>query len=152
MNRMWLINFPVPEYQLGFLLVGIGLHLWTGAAMTFDTNAATLGIGTVLILVSLLISIWSAISFGEDAMAKPSELRTTGPYRFTRNPMYLSWSIAILGTGVLLGTWWLLAAVPLASIITQVRVISPEESRLTEQFGAEYEAYKNAVSRWIWPI
>ena len=47
MNRMWLSNFHIPEYQLAFLLVGIGLHLWSGSAITFGTNAITLGIGVV---------------------------------------------------------------------------------------------------------
>lgn len=133
-------------------MVGLVLHFWGATSITFEPTIAVILAGLLLLVVSLTLSLWSAVSFGTEAMATPNTLRTGGPYKYTRNPMYLGWSLVIVGAGLLTGSWWLLAAAPVATAVTQWRFIASEERILSEQFGKEYENYRRAVPRWLWPL
>lgn len=66
--------------------------------------------------------------------------------------MYLSWTLVLLGAGLIAGSWWLLAFAPLAMVATQLRIIASEEKFLLERFGTEYKAYMETVPRWFWPL
>ena len=76
-------------------------------------------------------------------------LVNVGPYRFSRNPLYLGMSIALLGVGLASNTYWHLLLLPLAVAYMQYGVILPEERHLEKLFGDEYLAYKGRVRRWI---
>ena len=151
-NRNWIRNFPIPGYHLAFLVVGLGLHIWLGDVFSFTTGWVSTVAGTLCVLLGLVISFWSTISFGQDATAQPTTLHTDGPYRFSRNPMYLGWTLAILGPGFFAGSWLLLGAATLAAVVTHYRVVAGEERFLSERFGDEYETYRRAVRRWLWPL
>ena len=72
-----------------------------------------------------------------------------GPYRYTRNPMYVSLALLTIAAGLFLTTWWpILLLVPTLVIVQQV-VIRPEERYLRRRFGADYEAYTRRVRRWL---
>jgi protein-S-isoprenylcysteine O-methyltransferase Ste14 len=148
-NRIWLSNFPVPEYHLAFLIVGLGLHFWPTTAITFGNGWPSIATGALCLLVAAMISLWSVVVFDRDATAQPTILRTGGPYKFSRNPMYLGWSLVLVGTGLIAGSWWLLIVVLPAVFVTQIRVIASEEKFLTERFGDEYAAYRRSVRRWF---
>jgi protein-S-isoprenylcysteine O-methyltransferase Ste14 len=148
----WLKNYPVPEYQLGFLLIGLALHIWGESIVAFEVVLGARLLGGILIAVGVLVSVWSAMSFGEEAMASPNTLRTSGPYRFTRNPMYLSWFVVTLGLGLLLGSFWLVGSSFAAALVTQFREIAGEEKTLTKLFGEDYEMYRARTARWFWFI
>jgi protein-S-isoprenylcysteine O-methyltransferase Ste14 len=73
----------------------------------------------------------------------------SGPYRYTRNPMYVSLALLTIGCGLLLATWWpIVLLVPTLLIVRQF-VIKPEERYLQRRFGSEYEAYTRRVRRWL---
>lgn len=72
-----------------------------------------------------------------------------GPFRITRNPMYLQMVLVCLGMSVLLMNWWLLGLVPVVAWLLQCYAILPEESYLEQKFGDAYVAYKGKVRRWI---
>jgi len=72
-----------------------------------------------------------------------------GPYRFTRNPMYLAMTIGYLGLSLLFNTVWALLALPAVVIIIDIFVIRREERYLTNKFGEEYRAYCSRVRRWL---
>jgi protein-S-isoprenylcysteine O-methyltransferase Ste14 len=73
----------------------------------------------------------------------------SGPYRFSRNPMYLGLALLFTGVAVMLGVVWaLLFVIPLILYI-QVRVIIPEERYLQRAFGDDYRAYCSQVRRWL---
>jgi len=82
--------------------------------------------------------------------AKPALLIVRGgPYRFTRNPMYLALCLVQAGIGFLLNDWiTLLFVVPLA-LVLHFGVILPEERYLEAKFGERYLALKREVRRWI---
>ena len=72
-----------------------------------------------------------------------------GPYRFSRNPIYLSFSLFQLGLALWLNSLWMLIAL-LASIAVMSLVVIPREERhLASRFPSEYAAYKTAVRRWL---
>jgi protein-S-isoprenylcysteine O-methyltransferase Ste14 len=151
-NMNWLRNFPIPEYHLALLVIGLGLHFWSSTAVVFTSSWVHTVVGGLFVITALLMSIWSTASFGRETTVKPDTLRTGGPYKLTRNPMYLSWTMALLGAGLIAGSWWLLAFVPFAMFATQLRVIANEEKFLLERFGTDYEAYLESVPRWFWPL
>jgi protein-S-isoprenylcysteine O-methyltransferase Ste14 len=74
---------------------------------------------------------------------------TDGPYRYTRNPMYLSLVIVALGIALWIGTWPMFIA-PVAVFATANCVHIPfEEAKMRRQFGAAYDDYMARVRRWI---
>jgi len=76
-------------------------------------------------------------------------LVVAGPYRFTRNPMYLGMALLAAGLALFMNTWWpILLLVPVL-LIVRIFVIAPEERYLRRRFGAEYEAYMARVRRWV---
>jgi protein-S-isoprenylcysteine O-methyltransferase Ste14 len=71
------------------------------------------------------------------------------PYTFTRNPMYLGLTLAYLG-GALATNWaWPLVFLPVVIWITATYIIRREERYLSAEFGAEYDAYRARVRRWL---
>lgn len=78
-----------------------------------------------------------------------SKLVTEGPYRFTRNPMYVSLALAYLGMAVVLAQWWALILLPLPIILLHAIVIPFEEERMREVFGEKYDDYRSRVRRWL---
>lgn len=78
-----------------------------------------------------------------------SALATTGPYMYTRNPMYLGLTVSYLGGSLLLGTWWAPLALPAIVAFVDRNVIRREEAYLRQRFGAAYEEYSKHTRRWI---
>jgi protein-S-isoprenylcysteine O-methyltransferase Ste14 len=74
---------------------------------------------------------------------------TTGPYRFTRNPMYTGLTLGHAGGALILGSLWPLATLPVAVLTVRRLVIDREERYLTERFGEAYETYCRNVPRWL---
>lgn len=81
--------------------------------------------------------------------SKTTALVVTGPYRFTRNPMYLGMLLVLLGIALWLGTLVPLLVVPLLALALQKGFVEKEERLLEEQFGDEYRAFRARVRRWI---
>jgi protein-S-isoprenylcysteine O-methyltransferase Ste14 len=78
-----------------------------------------------------------------------SALVVSGPYRFTRNPMYVGLAVLTVAVALFLDTWWpVLLLVPVLFTIQRF-VIAREEKYLQRRFGAEYTAYAQRVRRWV---
>ncbi len=82
-------------------------------------------------------------------LGAPALLVREGPYRFSRNPMYLSGVVILLGFAALLGTTTTLAGPLLFPILARRWYIGAEESLLEATLGSEYRAYRERVRRWI---
>ena len=76
-------------------------------------------------------------------------LVVAGPYRFTRNPMYLGVAGLYLGLALWFGVFWALILLPAVIAVVQYYVIAREEQYLEQKFGEEYLEYKARVRRWI---
>ncbi|MCU1339506.1 MAG: hypothetical protein JWO19_5087 [Bryobacterales bacterium] len=78
-----------------------------------------------------------------------SALVVAGPYRFTRNPMYLALTIFYLGVAVLMQSVCAVLLLPFVLFVIQRKVIRREEAYLERRFGAAYTRYQSEVRRWL---
>ena len=83
---------------------------------------------------------------GMDAM--PNRIIAAGPYRYTRNPMYLGHLIFMTGLVITFRSWFALILLVARAIWFQRRILH-DEARLERTFGAEYSAYRTRVKRWV---
>jgi protein-S-isoprenylcysteine O-methyltransferase Ste14 len=72
-----------------------------------------------------------------------------GPFRISRNPMYLQMVFVCIGFAIILGNVWILALTPLCAWMLKRLVILPEEIYLEQKFGDVYLRYKRRVRRWL---
>ena len=78
-----------------------------------------------------------------------STVVTTGPYRFSRNPMYVGMTVAYVGASLAIASAWPLVALPIIVVAVNRLVIAREETYLRRRFGAEYEDFSSRVRRWL---
>jgi protein-S-isoprenylcysteine O-methyltransferase Ste14 len=147
-----IVAFPPLLWLIG-AIVSMLLHFFVlSIRILSEPLAMILGIGCLLIGPSLALpALFAMRAAGTHANpAKPALLIVrAGPYRFTRNPMYLALCLVQAGIGFLLNDWiTLLFVVPLA-LILHFGVILPEERYLEAKFGEQYLALKREVRRWI---
>lgn len=145
------VRLPPVLYIAAFL---IGVALQARFPLPFLAQPVVLGLGGVLAAVGALCIVTSipAMLRGHGTLntAGPSTaLVISGPYRYSRNPMYLGLVLLFTGVAVLLAvTWALLFVLPLI-LYTQTRVIMPEERYLQRAFGDTYLAYCSQARRWL---
>ena len=112
------------------------------------------GVGAVAVLGGLVLTLWTLRLF-DDAdtthhpYGRPAAFIRGGPYRFSRNPMYLGVTIFVLGVGVLVGTLALTFCWLAFAWIIDVRFIPREERALEAQFGDDFGEYRSQVRRWL---
>ena len=143
---------PPPLIFLPAILVGLGLE-WLVRA---DTNLGRIGlyVGLALIVVSVIIAVLARRQFLKGGTSLRVEvpstaILSTGPYRFSRNPLYLTLAMLQVGIGLALGFAWIVVMVVPAVLLTRFGVIAREERYLERKFGEEYLSYKNRVRRWF---
>ena len=147
-----MIRIKPPRIAFACLAAGILLHVLIDAPrlIPFPYNH----LGWSVIVAGLAMMFWSWRLFQDnDAPILPTETPTvligSGPFRFSRNPMYLAALLMLLGAAVILGSLPALFA-PLAFFTAMNAVHIPFEERSMEGcFGEEYLAYKSEVRRWI---
>jgi len=150
-------HLPIPPPLLYFIpfLIGILLHhLVGGDRVPASALPAARIAGAVFIAIGLAINVSAWIAFHRVRTpvmpTRPTTaIATTGPYRFTRNPLYLSLAVIYLGAALLLGYLWPVLFLPLAVVLIARLVIAREETYLEGKFGAEYASYRDSVRRWF---
>jgi protein-S-isoprenylcysteine O-methyltransferase Ste14 len=85
---------------------------------------------------------------GEFQLEEPEAIVTTGPYAFSRHPMYFGWWLIHLGAGLLRGSAWVAATLPVAVVLEHVGGSMVEERELARRFGEEYDRYAERVPRY----
>ena len=78
-----------------------------------------------------------------------THLVTCGPFRYSRNPIYLGYTLMTTGIGLVLGNGWFLVGALIAALVTSYLAIRREESHLLSRFGFEFERYCRTTRRWI---
>jgi protein-S-isoprenylcysteine O-methyltransferase Ste14 len=146
------VMVPPPLVFLGYLIGALILN-WIvpfPAPWTFILRlvARLAIIGGILFIGSAFLQMRKS-NTSVDPRETVNSLVTGGPYRFTRNPIYLGLFLIYLGFTLLAGTLWGLIASPfLIWTITQA-VIHAEEIYLEEKFGEQYKQYRSRVRQWI---
>lgn len=143
--------FP-PHFLLLAIFAMVALHLWLPIRTLLDRPWTFAGF--VPFLLGGALGVRAARLFDrERTPVRPFEPSTRlvldGPYRFTRNPMYLGMVALLLGLAVLLGSLSPFVVPLLFALFIQARFIVPEEAMLERLFGAEYVAFKGRVRRWL---
>jgi len=141
-----------PLVFLTSLVSGAVMHL----AMPLPFLPATLAVALGVPLVALAIALfsYSVAQFRAAGTPVPARKPTTvivrtGPYHFSRNPIYLAFSVFQLGIAISVNSVWLLATLVGAVALIHYVVIPREEQYLERKFGAQYLDYKAAVRRWL---
>jgi protein-S-isoprenylcysteine O-methyltransferase Ste14 len=122
--------------------------------LPFIAQSSARLVGVIVMLVNLM--------FGLPAVRRMLTAKTTlnphhpttalvfsGPYRFSRNPMYVGLTLLFAGLATFFQIPWGLALLPVVVWLINIWVIVPEEQYLEQKFGAEYSNYKSTVRRWI---
>lgn len=111
-------------------------------------------LGASLTVVAIALFAYAAALFRAAGTPVPARKPTTvivrtGPYRFSRNPIYLAFSLLQLGIAIWVNSVWLLATLGGAVALIQYVVIPREEQYLQRRFGPQYLSYKASVRRWL---
>jgi len=141
-----------PIIALFYLLVSLALHyLYPNQKIIFYPSNL---LGIVLIGLGVFLIGWAKTTFKKKGTTyqpfeKPKKIISTGPFTFSRNPMYLALTIILLGISFLVGSIPFFLP-PLAFFLTINNVNIPREEKLmTKLFGKKYIKYKQQVRRWI---
>lgn len=81
--------------------------------------------------------------------ASARHLVTSGPYRFSRNPVYLGYTLLMLGAGLFTGNLWMALAAVITAYVTHAWIVRSEEKHLLARFGFEFECYCRRTRAWI---
>lgn len=138
-----------------FPLLAVGLiaeYLWPTSLQI--TRWLGIPIGIALFVGGFAIINWSkAVLDANEQPSLPGEpttkLVTKGPFGWSRNPNYFGSILAGFGGALALNSLWVIGVSLLAAMLLEVWMIRPEEKYLSNQFGADYETYRNKVRRWI---
>lgn len=148
------VVIPPPLIFVATYLAGLAINTVAPLRIgRFDGGPVTMvapaivGIGTLLVLAGVL-----SLAVARTAIIPHHEVRTvvtTGIYRHTRNPIYLGFLVAYLGTALWRGDVWPLFTLPFGLGLLKHYVIDLEEAHLQRKFGRPYEEYQRRVRRWI---
>jgi len=110
-------------------------------------------VGSTLVVAAVTLFFYSVGKFRAAGTPVPGNRPTTaivrtGPYRFSRNPIYVAFSLLQLGIAAWMNSVWLIATL-IVAIAVMTMVIQREERYLERTFGTEYLDYKARVRRWI---
>jgi protein-S-isoprenylcysteine O-methyltransferase Ste14 len=150
----FLMRIPVPWVFILAYLIGVGLEILVPFHTPSSQVALIKVLGGVLFIIGGAVAAWGLLVFRKARTTTvPGKSSTavvrSGPYRFSRNPMYCGLIIAYVGEAGLLVQVWPLIVLPLVVAYLSWIVIPVEESRLQADFGAEYEQYRARIHRWI---
>jgi protein-S-isoprenylcysteine O-methyltransferase Ste14 len=128
------------------------LHWWR--PWTIPGGTAMTVAGMVLVLIGIALTFWSVTALRRAHTTvipweRVSAMVTTGPFRFSRNPIYLADAIAYLGATLIIHSWWPLVVLPGVLLMMWHKVIDREERYLAERFGDAYRDYQRHVRRWL---
>ena len=150
-----LLRVPVPwVFVLAYLVGLIPQRLFPHPFLAPTAARISVNVGIAIFLAGAVIAGWGLFLFYRaDTTTTPGESSRTfvtrGPYRFTRNPMYIGLTLAYLGEAAFLKQIWPLLLLPFVLFYLNWTVIPLEESRLSASFGAAYDQYRSSVRRWL---
>ena len=148
------VRFPPPLIYVAFLFAGWGLGTLVNEPPLGLSTEIRRGGAFALIILGLLIEMAALTRFRR--LGTPPEpwkattaLATDGLYAFSRNPIYLGFGLIYLGFAAAMDSWTALAMVLPCMVVVDRFVVLSEERYLAGRFGAEWDAYRSRVRRWL---
>lgn len=147
------VSFPPPML---FILCGFAGHLvecvFLSPGQSAMASFAPAGWGLIVVTGTCLF--WALSTFRSAHTAifpnkRANQIINNGPYRFSRNPMYVALAGIQAGVGIVACNLWMLLFVPLSLCLVHFLVVRREEAYLRSEFGDAYRAYCESVRRWI---
>ena len=143
---------PPPVLYLAAVLIGLAVNYL--APISLVPDRARYPIGVAVIILSGLIMPFVLVQFRRarttfDVRKATTAIITSGPFRFSRNPSYVSLTLLCLGIGIAADNLWIIVMLIPNLVVMQDGVILREERFLERTFGEEYLRYKKSVRRWL---
>lgn len=153
MRLIWEQYIDLPPVWLVAFLLGVWLQVSIWNPLAYTSPAAT-WLGWGLILGGIVLAVVSFRMFLRHKTSiiprrTPDAMIASGPYRVSRNPIYLADALVLLGLVILQGSALSLALVPVFAWVIYSRFIRGEEQRLNAEFGDVYARYCARTRRWI---
>jgi protein-S-isoprenylcysteine O-methyltransferase Ste14 len=141
-----------PLVYLTSLVTGAVIQL--ARPFPFVPGTLAVPLGAFLVVVGIALFSFAVAKFRGAGTPVPARKPTTvivrtGPYRLSRNPIYLAFSLFQLGIAIWANSLWLVATLVGAVALIHYLVIPREEQYLERRFGTEYLDYKRSVRRWL---
>ena len=148
------VRFPPPFVYLGFLLLGFGAEHFIPLRTLGLDRVLALGLGIAVFVAGLAVGLaaWGLFVRAGTRVEpwRPSTgIVEQGPFRWTRNPMYLGMALNYAGLALALDGPLALILLPVLLVVIQTQVIAREEHYLEAKFGQPYRDYKDRVRRWL---
>jgi protein-S-isoprenylcysteine O-methyltransferase Ste14 len=137
------------------LAVLVALALQWLMPLPFMPAAAPAGwVGGAVFAIALALFAWAIATVTRAGSNVPTSMPTTtivdaGPYRFTRNPIYLGMIVGLIGLGIAFDSLWLFVALVPFALVIRHGVVAREEAYLERRFGDVYRRYRSRVRRWL---
>ncbi len=147
------VILPPPLLYLAAAIALILLR-WLWPAPIFAASTFALYAGATLGIAALALGFWAVLTLrlagtNVDPRKASTTMVTAGPFRFTRNPIYVGFTLLYLGITLALNCWWGLALLVPTLVVMHVGVIRREEYYLEKKFAADYLRYKYSVARYV---
>jgi protein-S-isoprenylcysteine O-methyltransferase Ste14 len=140
-----------PKVLLLSILLQVPLVLWSWPLQPAEVPAFA---GAALLATGVVMNVWAERLFRKNGVgvcpfSPVPTLITTGPYRFTRNPMYLGMVLSSASVPLITGLYWNLWPAAMLAVWLHVRFILPEEQFLRDRLGVCYLEFASRNSRWM---
>ncbi|GAA1808070.1 isoprenylcysteine carboxylmethyltransferase family protein [Agromyces neolithicus] len=145
-------NLPLPAGQILGVATAVGLGRVRPAPLR-GSRALQRATGAAAIAAGCALNAWALLerrrrTSGRFELEQPESLVTTGPYALSRHPMYVGWWFIHLGAGLLVGSAWVAATMPAATLVEHLGVLH-EEHVLERGFPDEFAQYRRRVPRYL---
>src|SRR6476620_1246812 len=143
-----------PPLAWGLAIVA-GLALkWLVPLPFLPADLPTGWLGAIVFVLALALGVWAIVTMTRAGSNVPTNLPTTtivesGPYRFTRNPIYLGMFLVLTGLAIAFDNLWLLVMLLPFALVIRYGVVAREEAYLERTFGDVYRDYRSRVRRWL---
>src|SRR5687768_5053135 len=135
------------------LLVGLALD-WLVPLPFVPAGLPAGWIGSAVFAAAVALLAWAIATMTRAGSNVPTSMPTTtivdtGPYRFTRNPIYLAMFLGLVGLAMAFNSLWLLAVLVPFALVIRYGVVAREEAYLERKFDDAYRRYRSRVRRWL---
>ena len=135
------------------VIVGLALD-WLVPLPFLPADLPAGWLGATVFGLALALFAWAVVTMTRGGSNVPTNRPTTtivesGPYRFTRNPIYLGMFLGLVGLAIAFDDLWLLMMLVPFALVIRYGVVAREEAYLERKFGDVYRGYRSRVRRWL---